>query len=61
MENLVEATAQAMKLQELINKLCNMLASGAGEAEVRIDNKHIESIGLAEINGVKTVVIAAVK
>jgi hypothetical protein len=61
MENIVADNTKAMKLQELINKLCNMLASGAAEAEVMIDNKYVESIGLTEINGVKTVVIAPIK
>jgi hypothetical protein len=46
-----------MKLQELINKLSNMLASGAGEADVKIDDRHAETITLVENNGVKTVVI----
>ena len=46
-----------MKLQELINKLSNMLASGAGEANVKIDDKQVETVTLVEINGVQSVVI----
>lgn len=50
-----------MKLQELVNKLSNLLASGAGEADVRIDDKHAETVTLIEIDGVKTIVIAGVE
>jgi len=48
-----------MKLQELVNKLSNMLANGAGEAEVKIDNKDIETVSFVEKDGVTTVVIAS--
>lgn len=47
-----------MKLQELVNKLSNTLASGAGEVDVKIDGKDIKTITLAEKDGVKTLVIA---
>ena len=50
-----------MKLQELVNKLSNMLASGANEADVKIDDKHIEAVTLVEIDGIKTVIIARVE
>ena len=50
-----------MTLQELVNKLSNILASGAGEAEVKINDKDIENVTLDEIDGVKTVVIAGAK
>jgi len=50
-----------MKLQELVNKLSNLLASGAGEAEVKIDDKDIETVSFVETDGVKTVVIASGK
>ncbi len=46
-----------MKLQELINKLSNLLASGAGEADVRINDKDIETVTLEEVDGVKKLVI----
>ncbi len=46
-----------MKLQELINKLSNLLASGAGEAEVKIDDKDVETVTLQEVDGVKQLVI----
>jgi len=46
-----------MKLQELVNKLSNLLASDAGEAEVKIDDKHIETVTLVEVDGVKSVII----
>lgn len=46
-----------MKLQELVNKLSNILASGAGEAEVKIDDKAIETVTLVDEGGVKSVVI----
>jgi len=44
-----------MKLQELVNKLSNLLACGAGDAEVKIDGKPIEVITLTEEDGVKVV------
>ena len=47
-----------MKLQELVNKLSNILASGAGEADIKIDDKNIETVTLVEVDGVKTVVLA---
>ena len=47
-----------MKLQELVNKLSNILASGASEAEVKIDDKDIGTVTLVEVDGVKTVVLA---
>ena len=50
-----------MKLQELVNKLSNILASGAGEADVKIDDKLAETVTLVEVDGVKSVVIAPVK
>ena len=50
-----------MKLQELVNKLSNILASGASEAEVKVDDKNIETVTLVEVDGVKTVVITKVK
>lgn len=50
-----------MTLQELVNKLSNLLASGAGEAEVKIDDTDITSVTLVETDGVKTVVIAVVE
>ena len=50
-----------MKLQELVNKLSNMLAGGAGEAEVKIDDKRIETVTLVETDGVQTVVIVGVE
>lgn len=46
-----------MKLQELINKLSNLLASGAGEADVKIDDKDIETFTLEEVDGVKKLFI----
>lgn len=46
-----------MKLQELINKLSNILASGASEADVKIDDKDIEIVTLVETDGVKKVLI----
>lgn len=50
-----------MKLQELVNKLSNTLASGAGEADVKIDGKDIKTVILEEVDGVKTLVIAGVE
>lgn len=50
-----------MKLQELVNKLSNLLASGAGEAEVKIDGKNIYSTTIEEVDGVKTLVITGVE
>lgn len=50
-----------MKLQELVNKLSNMLASGAGEADVKIDDKNAKTVTLVEVDGVKTITIEAVK
>jgi hypothetical protein len=50
-----------MKLQELVNKLSNLLASGAGEAEVKVEDAHIQTITLNEVSGVKTIVIAGIK
>ncbi len=49
-----------MKLQELVNKLSNMLAGGAGEVEVKIDDKNVEQVTLTEIDGVKTITIASI-
>ncbi len=46
-----------MKLQELVNKLSNLLAGGAGEADVKINDKNIETVNLVEVDGVKTIVI----
>lgn len=46
-----------MKLQELVNKLSNMLASGAGEVDVKIDDKNIETVDFVDIDGVKSVAI----
>lgn len=46
-----------MKLQELVNKLSNMLAGGAGEVDVKVDDKDIETVTLVEVDGVKSVVI----
>jgi hypothetical protein len=46
-----------MKLQEFVNKLSNLLASGAGEAEVKIDGKSVGTVVLDEKDGVKTIVI----
>ncbi len=46
-----------MKLQELVNKISNILASGAGEANVKVDDKDIETVTLVEIDGVLTVII----
>lgn len=50
-----------MKLQELVNKLSNILASGASEADVKIDDKHIETVTLVEIDGVQTLAITGVE
>jgi hypothetical protein len=49
-----------MKLQELVNKLSNTLASGAGEADVKIDGKDINTITLEEVDGAKTLAITGV-
>lgn len=46
-----------MKLQELINKLSNLLASGAGEADVKIDDKDVVTAALVEVEGIKTIVM----
>ncbi len=46
-----------MKLQELVNKLSNLLASVSGEADVKIEDKNIEDVGLVEVGGVKSVFI----
>lgn len=46
-----------MKLQELVNKLSNILASGAGEADVKVDDKDIETVTLVEVDGAQTIVI----
>lgn len=46
-----------MKLQELINKLSNILASGASEADVKIDDRDVKTVMLEEIDGVKRLVI----
>ena len=56
-----EELKKNMKLQELVNKLSNLLASDAGEAEVKIDDKDIETVSFVETDGVKTVVIASGK
>lgn len=50
-----------MKLQELVNKLSNILASGGVDADILVDGKHVESVTLVEKDGVKTVVIVGVK
>jgi len=50
-----------MTLQELVNKLSNLLAGGAGEAIVKIDDKDIETVSLVEVDGAQTVVIAGVE
>lgn len=50
-----------MKLQELVNKLSNTLASGAGETEVKIDGKDIKGIAFDEVDGVKTLAITGVE
>lgn len=50
-----------MKLQELINKLSNLLASGASEADVKIDGKDVKTVTLEEVAGVKTLVITVVE
>ena len=50
-----------MKLQELVNKLSNMLASGAGEIDVKIAGKDIKTITFEEVDGVQTLVIAGVE
>ena len=47
-----------MKLQELVNKLSNILASGSGEADVKIEDKDLATVTLVEVDGVKTVAIA---
>lgn len=44
-----------------LNNLSNILASGAGEADVKIDDKDIETVTLVEIDGVHTLVIAGVE
>ena len=49
-----------MKLQELVNNLSNLLAGGAGEADVKIDDKDINSVTFLEEDGVKTVIIVPV-
>lgn len=49
-----------MKLQELVNKLSNTLASGAGEADVKIDGKDIKTVTLEDVDGTKTLVITRV-
>ncbi len=46
-----------MKLQELINKLSNILASGASEADVKIDDRDVKTVMLEEVDGVKRLVI----
>lgn len=48
-----------MKLQELVNKLSNLLATSGSEAEVKIDNKNIETVTIDDIDGVKTITIAS--
>lgn len=50
-----------MKLQELINKLSNLLASGAGEAEVKSDDKPVIDVSIVEQDGIKSVVITSVQ
>ncbi len=50
-----------MKLQELVNKLSNTLASGAGEADVKIDGKDIKAVVLEETDGIKTLAISGVE
>ena len=46
-----------MKLQEIVNKLSNILASGAGEAEVMVDDKPVRTISFTENDGIQAVVI----
>lgn len=46
-----------MKLQELVNKLSNLLAGGAGEADVKMDDKEINAVKLVIANGVQTIVM----
>lgn len=46
-----------MKLQELVNKLSNMLAGGAGEADVKIDDKFLQTVTFAENQGIKSIVL----
>jgi len=47
-----------MKLQELVNNLSNMLASGAGEADIKVDNRLAQTVTLSEVDGVKSVAIS---
>lgn len=44
-----------MNLQELVNKLANILASIGGVAGVRINGKHIRDIVIEEVDGVRIV------
>ncbi len=46
-----------MKLQELVNKLSNILAGGAGEVGVKIGDKDIQTVLLEEVDGIKNLVI----
>jgi hypothetical protein len=48
-----------MKLQELVNKLSNLLASGVGDANVKIDDKDIETVTFVEIDGIKTINVSS--
>jgi hypothetical protein len=48
-----------MKLQEFVNKLSNLLASGLAEAEVNFDGKPIEDLKFVEKDGVQYVVISS--
>ncbi len=50
-----------MKLQELVNKLSNLLASASGETDIKIDDKDIAAVELIEVDGVKTITIVSVK
>lgn len=46
-----------MKLQELVNKLSNLLASASGESDVKVNDKKVESVSLVEVGGMKSVII----
>lgn len=51
---------EKMQLQGLINILSNMLASGAGEAYIKFEDKNIGQVDLVEIDGVQTVTFKGV-
>jgi hypothetical protein len=46
-----------MKLQELVNKLSNILASGAGEVDVKIGDRDIDTVTFEEVDGVQKLII----